>query len=88
MATATGEALFLLKDVKPGSKNLNIVFIVLEIGKSDRDTAASLPCTVSSCLFVKGASGGTSGHCQSELLSVLTCPTTRLHLGSFFQPFV
>lgn len=33
MATATGEALFLLKDVKPGSKNLNIVFIVLEIGK-------------------------------------------------------
>uniref|UniRef100_H2LXT6 SOSS complex subunit B2 n=2 Tax=Oryzias latipes TaxID=8090 RepID=H2LXT6_ORYLA len=25
------EALFLLKDVKPGSKNLNIVFIVLEI---------------------------------------------------------
>ncbi|KAK9537943.1 hypothetical protein VZT92_005513 [Zoarces viviparus] len=33
MATATGEALFLLKDVKPGSKNLNIVFIVLEIGR-------------------------------------------------------
>ncbi|XP_037645222.1 SOSS complex subunit B2 [Sebastes umbrosus] len=31
--TATGEALFLLKDVKPGSKNLNIVFIVLEIGR-------------------------------------------------------
>ncbi|KAI4805214.1 hypothetical protein KUCAC02_009840 [Chaenocephalus aceratus] len=33
MATATGEAVFLLKDVKPGSKNLNIVFIVLEIGR-------------------------------------------------------
>ncbi|XP_029315369.1 SOSS complex subunit B2 isoform X2 [Cottoperca gobio] len=33
MATATGEAQFLLKDVKPGSKNLNIVFIVLEIGR-------------------------------------------------------
>ncbi|XP_078030485.1 SOSS complex subunit B2 isoform X2 [Epinephelus lanceolatus] len=33
MATATGEALFLIKDVKPGSKNLNIVFIVLEIGR-------------------------------------------------------
>lgn len=33
MAAATGEALFLIKDVKPGSKNLNIVFIVLEIGK-------------------------------------------------------
>uniref|UniRef100_A0A3B5MEH1 SOSS complex subunit B2 n=1 Tax=Xiphophorus couchianus TaxID=32473 RepID=A0A3B5MEH1_9TELE len=26
-------ALFLIKDVKPGSKNLNIVFIVLEIGR-------------------------------------------------------
>ncbi|XP_033965979.1 SOSS complex subunit B2 [Pseudochaenichthys georgianus] len=33
MATATGESVFLLKDVKPGSKNLNIVFIVLEIGR-------------------------------------------------------
>ncbi|XP_059199375.1 SOSS complex subunit B2 isoform X2 [Centropristis striata] len=33
MATATGEAVFLIKDVKPGSKNLNIVFIVLEIGR-------------------------------------------------------
>lgn len=33
MATPTNEALFLIKDVKPGSKNLNIVFIVLEMGK-------------------------------------------------------
>ena len=33
MANPTTEALFLIKDVKPGSKNLNIVFIVLEIGK-------------------------------------------------------
>ncbi|XP_061579901.1 SOSS complex subunit B2 isoform X2 [Cololabis saira] len=33
MAAPTNEALFLLKDVKPGSKNLNIVFIVLEIGR-------------------------------------------------------
>ncbi|XP_013870700.1 SOSS complex subunit B2 [Austrofundulus limnaeus] len=33
MAAATNEALFLIKDVKPGSKNLNIVFIVLEIGR-------------------------------------------------------
>lgn len=33
MAAPTNEAVFLLKDVKPGSKNLNIVFIVLEIGR-------------------------------------------------------
>lgn len=33
MAAASNEAIFLLKDVKPGSKNLNIVFIVLEIGR-------------------------------------------------------
>ncbi|XP_068602457.1 SOSS complex subunit B2 isoform X1 [Brachionichthys hirsutus] len=33
MATTSNEASFLLKDVKPGSKNLNIVFIVLEIGR-------------------------------------------------------
>ncbi|XP_053185191.1 SOSS complex subunit B2 [Scomber japonicus] len=33
MATPTNESLFLIKDVKPGSKNLNIVFIVLEIGR-------------------------------------------------------
>ncbi|XP_056284237.1 SOSS complex subunit B2 isoform X4 [Pseudoliparis swirei] len=33
MAAVTGDGLFLLKDVKPGSKNLNIVFIVLEIGR-------------------------------------------------------
>lgn len=33
MSNTGNEALFLLKDVKPGSKNLNIVFIVLEIGK-------------------------------------------------------
>uniref|UniRef100_A0A3B4ZQC8 SOSS complex subunit B2 n=1 Tax=Stegastes partitus TaxID=144197 RepID=A0A3B4ZQC8_9TELE len=33
MAAPTTEALFLIKDVKPGSKNLNIVFIVLEIGR-------------------------------------------------------
>uniref|UniRef100_H3CTZ6 SOSS complex subunit B2 n=1 Tax=Tetraodon nigroviridis TaxID=99883 RepID=H3CTZ6_TETNG len=32
MANPTTEALVLIKDVKPGSKNLNIVFIVLEIG--------------------------------------------------------
>ncbi|XP_061142404.1 SOSS complex subunit B2 isoform X1 [Syngnathus typhle] len=33
MAAASTEAVFLIKDVKPGSKNLNIVFIVLEIGR-------------------------------------------------------
>ncbi|CAK6963690.1 SOSS complex subunit B2 isoform X2 [Scomber scombrus] len=33
MATPTNESVFLIKDVKPGSKNLNIVFIVLEIGR-------------------------------------------------------
>lgn len=33
MANTTTETLVLIKDVKPGSKNLNIVFIVLEIGK-------------------------------------------------------
>ncbi|KAF7654305.1 hypothetical protein LDENG_00071750 [Lucifuga dentata] len=33
MANPANEALFLIKDVKPGSKNLNIVFIVLEIGR-------------------------------------------------------
>uniref|UniRef100_A0A8C6SJM6 SOSS complex subunit B2 n=1 Tax=Neogobius melanostomus TaxID=47308 RepID=A0A8C6SJM6_9GOBI len=33
MAATTNESPFLLKDVKPGSKNLNIVFIVLEIGR-------------------------------------------------------
>ncbi|KAJ8012457.1 hypothetical protein DPEC_G00042980 [Dallia pectoralis] len=33
MSNAINEGLFLLKDVKPGSKNLNIVFIVLEIGR-------------------------------------------------------
>lgn len=33
MSAPTNETLFLLKDVKPGSKNLNIVFIVLEIGR-------------------------------------------------------
>ncbi|TNN79496.1 SOSS complex subunit B2 [Liparis tanakae] len=33
MAAVIGDGLFLLKDVKPGSKNLNIVFIVLEIGR-------------------------------------------------------
>uniref|UniRef100_A0A8B9JH31 SOSS complex subunit B2 n=1 Tax=Astyanax mexicanus TaxID=7994 RepID=A0A8B9JH31_ASTMX len=33
MSSAPGEAALLLKDVKPGSKNLNIVFIVLEIGR-------------------------------------------------------
>lgn len=32
MATPVTEA-FLIKDVKPGLKNLNIVFIVLEIGE-------------------------------------------------------
>ncbi|XP_051938021.1 SOSS complex subunit B2 [Hippocampus zosterae] len=33
MAAPSAEAVFLIKDVKPGSKNLNIVFIVLEIGR-------------------------------------------------------
>lgn len=33
MANPTTETLVLIKDVKPGSKNLNIVFIVLEIGE-------------------------------------------------------
>ncbi|XP_055726997.1 SOSS complex subunit B2 isoform X2 [Salvelinus fontinalis] len=33
MSNAINEGLFLIKDVKPGSKNLNIVFIVLEIGR-------------------------------------------------------
>lgn len=33
MASPATEGVFLLKDVKPGSKNLNIVFIVLEIGR-------------------------------------------------------
>ncbi|XP_028292125.1 SOSS complex subunit B2 isoform X2 [Gouania willdenowi] len=33
MAAPSNENLFLIKDVKPGSKNLNIVFIVLEIGR-------------------------------------------------------
>lgn len=33
MSNISNEAVILIKDVKPGSKNLNIVFIVLEIGK-------------------------------------------------------
>ncbi|XP_030642378.1 SOSS complex subunit B2 [Chanos chanos] len=33
MSNIPNEAVVLLKDVKPGSKNLNIVFIVLEIGR-------------------------------------------------------
>ncbi|XP_064831809.1 SOSS complex subunit B2 [Oncorhynchus masou masou] len=33
MSNAINEGLFLIKDVKAGSKNLNIVFIVLEIGR-------------------------------------------------------
>ncbi|XP_077473948.1 SOSS complex subunit B2 isoform X3 [Stigmatopora argus] len=33
MAATSTEAVFLIKDVKPGLKNLNIVFIVLEIGR-------------------------------------------------------
>ncbi|KAM6985238.1 SOSS complex subunit B2 [Aplochiton taeniatus] len=33
MANPINESVFLIKDVKPGSKNLNIVFIVLEIGR-------------------------------------------------------
>ncbi|XP_061698304.1 SOSS complex subunit B2 isoform X2 [Syngnathoides biaculeatus] len=33
MAVPSTEAVFLIKDVKPGLKNLNIVFIVLEIGR-------------------------------------------------------
>lgn len=45
MAAPTNEALFLLKDVKPGSKNLNIVFIVLEIGKSTQIVRLNQPPT-------------------------------------------
>ncbi|CAB1346779.1 unnamed protein product [Coregonus sp. 'balchen'] len=37
MSNAINEGLFLIKDVKPGSKNLNIVFIVLEIGITSLD---------------------------------------------------
>ncbi|XP_036417801.1 SOSS complex subunit B2 [Colossoma macropomum] len=33
MSSVSNEAVILIKDVKPGSKNLNIVFIVLEIGR-------------------------------------------------------
>ncbi|XP_036401735.1 SOSS complex subunit B2-like isoform X1 [Megalops cyprinoides] len=33
MSYIQNESVFLLKDVKPGSKNLNITFIVLEIGR-------------------------------------------------------
>ncbi|XP_052004605.1 SOSS complex subunit B2-like [Xyrauchen texanus] len=33
MSIISNEAVVLIKDVKPGSKNLNIVFIVLEIGR-------------------------------------------------------
>ncbi|XP_066544482.1 SOSS complex subunit B2 [Amia ocellicauda] len=33
MSNLSNEAVFLIKDVKPGLKNLNIVFIVLEIGR-------------------------------------------------------
>nr|XP_005167613.1 SOSS complex subunit B2 isoform X1 [Danio rerio] len=33
MSNISNEAVILIKDVKPGSKNLNIVFIVLEIGR-------------------------------------------------------
>ncbi|KAG7467485.1 hypothetical protein MATL_G00154410 [Megalops atlanticus] len=33
MSTIPNEAVFLIKDVKPGLKNLNIIFIVLEIGR-------------------------------------------------------
>ncbi|XP_055726996.1 SOSS complex subunit B2 isoform X1 [Salvelinus fontinalis] len=36
MSNAINEGLFLIKDVKPGSKNLNIVFIVLEIGPEEQ----------------------------------------------------
>ncbi|KAJ8350497.1 hypothetical protein SKAU_G00256270 [Synaphobranchus kaupii] len=33
MSNIPNEAVFLIKDVKPGLKNLNIIFIVLEIGR-------------------------------------------------------
>ncbi|KAJ8252804.1 hypothetical protein GJAV_G00205810 [Gymnothorax javanicus] len=33
MSNIPNEAVFLIKDVKPGQKNLNIIFIVLEIGR-------------------------------------------------------
>lgn len=33
MSNISNEGVILIKDVKAGSKNLNIVFIVLEIGK-------------------------------------------------------
>ncbi|XP_007238913.2 SOSS complex subunit B2 isoform X1 [Astyanax mexicanus] len=50
MSSAPGEAALLLKDVKPGSKNLNIVFIVLEIGKlSGRVTKTKDGHEVRSC---------------------------------------
>lgn len=58
MATPTNEALFLIKDVKPGSKNLNIVFIVLEIGKywvSYSEATMHIPST--RVYFLKGATG-------------------------------
>ncbi len=34
MANASNENLYLIKDLKPGLKNINLVFIVLETGKS------------------------------------------------------
>lgn len=46
MSNAINEGLFLIKDVKPGSKNLNIVFIVLEIGKLVEITMSCFSCHV------------------------------------------
>ncbi len=34
MANASNENMCLIKDLKPGLKNINLVFIVLETGKS------------------------------------------------------
>lgn len=43
MSNITNDAAILIKDVKPGSKNLNIVFIVLEIGKLLGEPSDNVP---------------------------------------------
>lgn len=71
MANPTTEALVLIKDVKPGSKNLNIVFIVLEIGKQ----LARVPTawTVYAChqllsVSLKGPEAMLQSSCQRVIL--------------------
>lgn len=54
MATPVTEA-FLIKDVKPGLKNLNIVFIVLEIGEYLVSSAFFFTLYDNLALFLKGA---------------------------------